>query len=97
MALSLTEHAESRAQQRGLTKQDMELIRSFGESIGDGYAMTNRAAQGHIDRLKQQIQRLRRLRGVVLIEEEDRVITVYRSTSKTLRKKLNRANGSSHT
>ena len=78
----LSQHFEQRAQQRGLRGKDMEVICRVGEEFGDGYYMSGRAVSERIRKLKAEIQQLERLRGVVVIEQEDTYITAYRADKK---------------
>jgi hypothetical protein len=82
----LSRHAAARIRQRGLTESDVELIRKTGESVEDGYVMSNRAVEQRLHELQREINRIERLRGVALIEGESQVITVYRADSARIRK-----------
>jgi hypothetical protein len=74
-----SQHFEQRAQQRGLRCKDMEVICRVGEEFGDGYYMSGRAVGERIRKLKAEIQQLERLRGVVVIEQQDTYVTTYRA------------------
>lgn len=84
-AIRFSKHAAARIRQRGLTESDVELIRKTGESVEDGYVMSNRAVEQRMHELQREINRIERLRGVALIEGETQVITVYRADSARIR------------
>jgi hypothetical protein len=73
-------HAQRRIRQRGLKEADLSRLQRFGEEMNDGYLMTDRTINSWIAELKSEIQRLERLRGLVLIEQDNNVVTVYRSS-----------------
>lgn len=78
----LTRHARARMSQRGYTLRDFELIRLFGSPVRDGYLVT----RADIDALNQDLQRLVRIEGTLLIEAEGRTVTVYRPGRKRRRR-----------
>lgn len=84
----MSTHAIQRIRQRGLCEDDIGLICEAGEEFGDGYLMSARAVSERIGRLKAEIQRLERLRGVVLIEQEDTFVTAYRANRKRCKRIL---------
>ena len=84
----MTRHAAARIRQRGLTDSDLKLIRAVGEPVEDGFVMTNRAIDLQIQKIRSEVTRIERLRGVALIECADTVITVYRADKKRVRRLL---------
>lgn len=78
----ISKHAEVRLQQRGFTKKDLHIIRTHGEPVNDGYVVSDKALQ----RLKQDLQRLERLRGAAVIEQEGVIATAYRTDKATFRR-----------
>ena len=91
MSYSLTFHAETRMNQRGIRKNDYELLLATADQIAsDAYLMTNEIVDEEISRRKKEIQQFERLRGKKLIVEGGTVITSYHATqrdqTKTYRK-----------
>jgi len=82
MSLALSNHAEVRANQRGILASDIELVRACGELMEDQsaevYVLLDRNVQEEIRRRKREIQRLEHLRGTQVVCSGDRVITVCR-------------------
>lgn len=87
-AVDMTRHANARIRQRGLTEHDVNLIRAVGETVEDGFLMTNRAIDLQVQALRRQIARMERLRGVAVIEDGNTIITVYRADRKRVRRLL---------
>ena len=81
-------HALRRLRQRGLREADLERLKRHGEEFDEGYLMSKRTIDEHITRLKWEIQRLERLKGVVLIEQDNTLVTVYRSSRRRQRRIL---------
>ena len=81
--MELTAHAEARAQQRGFTEKDLEIIVSLGvpkRKAGGAveYCLTKAVKQKEVTNLKRQLQRLERLAGkAVVLSEDGVVITAY--------------------
>ncbi|MGO9428611.1 hypothetical protein [Rhodoblastus sp.] len=60
-----TKHALVRMRQRGLRDGDLRLVLHCGSQVDeDAYLLTDQDADREIERLKQAIQRLDRLKGV---------------------------------
>lgn len=81
-------HALRRIRQRGLRETDLDRLERHGEEFDDGYLMSNRRIDQCITQLKSEIQRLERLKGVVLIEQDNTLVTVYRSNRRRQRQIL---------
>ena len=86
-----TRHFEEREQQRGIRHADLQLVLDYGERVSDGYVMSNKARRKAIDSLrkagdKRAIQHLDHLKNVAVIEQEGRLVTVYRASGKKLKK-----------
>lgn len=74
----MTDHAETRKQQRGFRNVDIELLISLGEPFGsDGYRISRKFAQREISRMKKQIQQLERLAGSIAVVCEGSLVTVH--------------------
>lgn len=84
----MSTHAIQRIRQRGLCEDDIGLICEAGEEFGDGYLMSARAVSKRVGQLKAEIQRLERLRGIVLIEQDDTLVTAYRADRKRCKRIL---------
>lgn len=77
--LELSEHAQTRLQQRGVRHVDVEVILACSEEMADGtYFLTRRAAADEIYRRKKEIQTLERLRGQKIVVSGDTLVTCYR-------------------
>ncbi len=77
--ITLTRHAQVRMQQRGLRDGDLRLLLDSGSQIADdALLLTEQDAAREIERRKQEIQRLERLKGVKVIFQGSAVITCYR-------------------
>lgn len=91
MPYSITQHAETRMNQRAIRKEDLGLILAAADQVAsDAYLMTNEIVDEEIARRKKEIQQFERLRGKKLIVEGGTVITSYHATrcdqTKTYRK-----------
>jgi hypothetical protein len=82
----LSRHAETRIRQRGFTKSNLDLIRSVGEAVNDGYVMTDHAIAQHLQALHLEMSRIERLRGVALIEGDEKVVTIYHADKARIRR-----------
>jgi len=71
---NLTRHAEERMAQRGYRPRDLELIRSFGSPVQEGYLVT----RADVEALARDLQRLECMLGTLLVESDGNAITVYR-------------------
>ena len=76
-ALRLTAHAVMRMAQRGLTNDDIELIRWIGTEVEDGYLVREKDFQVLDRELKQLRDHARKLVGKRLVLEGDRLITAH--------------------
>jgi hypothetical protein len=84
---NITQHAAARMRQRGYSKQDIALVRSFGTPVRNGYLLTCKDVRYALGDAREDRQRLERLIGTALIELEGNMITVYRAR-KPVRRKL---------
>ena len=84
-AIKVTQHALARMSQRGYTTRDLELIRNFGTAVHDGYLLTRK------DVLESDInvQRLEKLVGTYVVEQDAYVVTIYRPDKRRLRRTFN--------
>jgi hypothetical protein len=81
-------HAQQRLRQRGFRESDLDRMRRYWEVFDDGFLMSNRSIDEHIKELKSEIQHLERLKNTVLIEQDNTVVTVYRSDRRRRRQIL---------
>lgn len=82
----LTHHAEMRIRQRGIAPGALDILRQFGETVDDGFVLTDHAIDEGRRALRAQIELLDKLRGVALIEVGGAVVTVYRADRKRVRR-----------
>lgn len=75
--LRLTAHATMRMSQRGIVKEDLELIEWIGTEVEGGYLVREKDFQALDRELKQLREHARRLIGKRLVVEGDRLITGY--------------------
>ncbi len=82
----LTEHANCRLQQRGLSRRQIELVMAHGVPVDDGYVMTKSAADQRIAELKQEMKLIERLNNVTVIDLHGTIATVYRVSDRRIRR-----------
>ncbi len=74
----ITDHAETRKQQRGFRNIDINLLLSLAEPWGcDCYRVSHQIARREIKLLKAQIHRIERLAGSIAVVCEGSVVTVH--------------------
>lgn len=75
---AITRHCEDRSRQRGFKNADIALVYEFGSPVADGYLITR-------DDLHEMLtlpggrQRAERLLGAAVIEQDGRLVTIFRS------------------
>jgi hypothetical protein len=75
--LRLTAHAAMRTSQRGIAKEDLEMIEWIGTEVEGGYLVREKDFQALDRELKQLREHARRLVGKRLVVGCDRLITAY--------------------
>lgn len=76
--VDITEHAKVRMRQRGLRDGDLRLLlHSASQVAEDAYLLTDQDAAREIARLKDEIKRLERLRGVKAVVVGGALVTCY--------------------
>jgi hypothetical protein len=85
---AMSAHIQQRLRQRGVKHEDLALVCGVGEPFSDGYLMTKRAVTEEIGRLKAEIQRLEKLKGLMVIEQQRTLVTVYRPSRTRSRRLL---------
>lgn len=73
----MTNHAQTRFAQRGLSAQDVSLLLDIGSETRDGFMVLERDFQSYEREEKNLLQRVRRMIGKHLMVEGDTVITAY--------------------
>jgi hypothetical protein len=89
--VAVSKHAFKRSNQRGLQLKGLNLVLEFGESVDDGFVMTQSALKQAAKILQQQkrrqdIQRLGHLSNVVVILEGGVMATTYRADKKRIQR-----------
>lgn len=91
-----TLHAEARMRQRGFRNADISLVLSVATPVADdAYFLSNKDAAREIERLRNEIQQLERLRGTKLIIEGENLITLYHCDQKPARVAKGKSRGTS--
>ena len=88
--IALTSHAEKRLQQRGMRIADVKLIMQYGTEVADGYLLRRKDVAKAMSNLKKVMTRLEHLEGRVVIEEDQHVITAYKTCRKKQRRLLSK-------
>jgi hypothetical protein len=84
--LHITNHAATRMRQRGFRKLDVDLVLSVATRIGeDAFFLTDRDAAREIERRRNEIQQIDRLRGSKIIVDGGAIITLYHMARKSNR------------
>jgi hypothetical protein len=75
--------------QRGMRKEDIELLLMLGTTIDDdSVLLLDKDVDREIKKLKRKIEILQRMRGSRVVVDDDRVVTTYRPTRKFEKKLL---------
>lgn len=78
--MSRTKHIQQRMNQRGITSQMLEIVKMFGVDDGDKTYINRKgldAALTELNKLSQQMQKMRSRGGIVLVESGGTEITTY--------------------
>ncbi|MCH7710182.1 MAG: DUF4258 domain-containing protein [Proteobacteria bacterium] len=76
-------HAQRRMQQRGIRKDDVDLLRRCGTCLDDqSLFLRKQDVAREISKRKKEIQALERLSGCKVVLSGDVVLTVYHATRK---------------
>ena len=91
MSFRYTKHGRQRANQRGFSQYDIELIRRCATPVDDDhcevYVLRNKDVEHEVSSLKRKIQRLEKMRGCKVVFADNQLITVHH-TSRTHEKRL---------
>ncbi len=81
----LTKHAEKRMAQRGISKNDLDLILLIGDEVEDGFLVRKKDIQELERKLRSTICRLHKLCGKRVVCTEGRILTVYHASNQVKR------------
>ena len=85
--IAYSNHAVQRMQQRGVRERDIDLLVCCGTQIDEASIfLSDKDAVREIERRKQEIRSLERLRGCKVVIAEGVVVTCYHATAKHLKK-----------
>jgi len=88
----ISRHAGQRMQQRGIRKEDVNLILEWGTSVDDDVTLLReKDVDCAIRQREPGIDRLRRLCGTKVVYREGVIVTCYRATEKQAKRMLRRA------
>lgn len=82
--MQITAHADVRMNQRGITKNQLNLVLEHGEPKGDKIVLTAKSAREHIGVLTREMKRLEVVAnkgGISVVMSGETVITTYRTES----------------
>ena len=80
LPVSITRHAADRMRQRGIRESNLNIILELAEEIRpDVYFLSDKAAHQEIQRLKQRIRKIEKMKGVVVVISNGRIVTTYKS------------------
>ena len=90
-SLNCTRHARTRMQQRGFRQKDISLVLACATQIDEAvYLMRGREVDRMIAILKGVIQQLERLRDTEIVLRNERLVTIWRSRPKDLKRRHRR-------
>jgi len=87
-AAATSKHALLRMAQRGFHADDAELIMVLGTEVPDGFLVLRKDCEAAERKLKQLLDRVRRLNGKRLVVETGCIATAYRVGRRTERRLL---------
>lgn len=82
--MSKTKHIDQRMNQRGISALMVDLLMQLGQRQGDKLSLGRkgvRSAIKQIDTIRKALLDMEKKGGVVLVEQDDSLITVYRLDS----------------
>ena len=86
--MKFSTHARIRMGQRGIPDRMIDLARKHGRIVGDQWVLDIREAKSVLDALDAERSALMKVidkGGVVVVEEDDTVVTAYNITEKLRR------------
>ncbi|MCD9504607.1 hypothetical protein GLP37_20810 [Photobacterium phosphoreum] len=78
--MAKTRHIQQRMNQRAINSQMLEIVKMFGVDDGDKIYLNRKgidAALDELNKISQQMQKMRSRGGVVLVESGETEITTY--------------------
>jgi hypothetical protein len=98
MSLVLSNHASTRARQRGILESDIPVVVEAGTALDEeSVFLLDRDVDREIRKRKQEIAALERLRGCRVVIAGETVVTVYRPSRKTEKRLLRGTHRQKHT
>ena len=82
--MQITTHADVRMNQRGITRNQLDLVLEHGEPEGDKLVLSAKSARERMAALKQEMKRLEAVAnkgGISVVMDGEAVITTYRTGS----------------
>jgi len=92
--MKISQHAQIRMQQRGLSHRDIELLFIYGTHVDhNALILMDKTADKAITKLKKEghhreAKELQRLRGKCLIIRDNTLVTCYHANDKQIKKML---------
>lgn len=83
--MQLSRHIDQRMNQRGITKEMVELTLEYGEIENDRWVLNRKRLETMIESLEKQLRTARKLRdkgGIVVVAEDNTLVTTYDYDSK---------------
>ena len=83
-AMNYTQHADRRMNQRGISKKMTDLVLQYGKIEQDKRVLNNKDAKKLLQQLQDEIRIIMKIidkGGMVVVSEEDSVITTYKYNS----------------
>ncbi len=78
-SIAMSTHAAARIAQRSLSASDLDWALRLGREVDDGLLVLDKDTEAAARDLERQAQRVRRLGGLRLVRDGERLITVYRA------------------
>ena len=82
--MPITNHIQTRMNQRGIRRALVELALEHGEPTGDRYVLDRKACERRLAELAEErraLEEARRKGGVTVVEENGALISTWRTTS----------------
>ena len=83
--MQLSRHIDQRMNQRGITKEMVELTLEYGEIDNDRWVLNRKGVEAIIESLEKQLRTARKLRdkgGIIVVAEDNTLVTTYDYDSK---------------
>lgn len=84
--LELTNHANERLSQRGMTLADAVMIVDFGTEVDGGFIFLEKNCDALECELRATLRKVRRLRGKRVVLKGTNLVTAFHATNRTMRK-----------